>query len=343
MTSHGPYQIKSTRPYAVFDSFTVLLPSLPGRRACWRSIESILHQLGPNDQLVLIDAGVTTDETVLLASAADQDHRIHLVHQARPDAASAWNSGLSFATGAYVIFFSGDAVLLPGSLDAYRRSILHNRNPDLISGGHLFALPGASPLRPTPWMNNLFRSQTHGLRFTGAIGVHIQAAAFRRSVVKESPFPTDLSYRCELPLLVEVVARNHSAVLERTISSSTGVDGRDAFVVPALKDIQVVTEWALGRSADVPAAAKWPLIMGVLLDAYARAVVSGKPGEGLALLTKVTFRHPLRVLRCCALFCFRSLRTRCANVSTIVDGQTTQSSPGNGADSSTKAVRIKHH
>jgi glycosyltransferase involved in cell wall biosynthesis len=81
--------------------------------------QSVLGQLAPDGELVIVD-NASTDETPLLAGRlAEQDHRVRVVREKRPGISYARNTALHHARGVYVIFVDDDETVEAGWLDAY--------------------------------------------------------------------------------------------------------------------------------------------------------------------------------------------------------------------------------
>lgn len=91
---------------------SVIVPVLNGARLIAECLESILPQLGPDDELIVVDNG-STDATKTIVSAF-ADSRIVLLDQPRTGAAAARNMGLSRARGRYIAFQDHDDLWPPG-------------------------------------------------------------------------------------------------------------------------------------------------------------------------------------------------------------------------------------
>lgn len=85
---------------------SVIVPVRNGARYIGECLSSILDQLGPDDELIVVDNG-STDDTVALVQAA-ADPRIILLHEPKPGPAAARNAALRHVRGAYISFQDHD-------------------------------------------------------------------------------------------------------------------------------------------------------------------------------------------------------------------------------------------
>jgi glycosyltransferase involved in cell wall biosynthesis len=96
---------------------SVLIPSHNAAPWIAASIDSILPQLGPDDELVVVDDGSTDDTAAILARYAD---RVRVVQGRHAGLAAARNTALEAATGAWIAFHDADDVAAPDRVAALR-------------------------------------------------------------------------------------------------------------------------------------------------------------------------------------------------------------------------------
>lgn len=85
---------------------SVIVPVRNGARYIGECLGSILAELEPDDELMVVDNG-STDDTIAQVEAV-ADARIVLLHQAKPGPAAARNTALRQVRGAYVSFQDHD-------------------------------------------------------------------------------------------------------------------------------------------------------------------------------------------------------------------------------------------
>ena len=119
----------NTRP-----ALSIIVPAYNAARYIESTIGSILQQLAPDHELIVINDG-STDATPALITAMRSEHgaaNFTLIDQPNGGVAAARNRGLAAATGDYILFVDGDDLLLPGSLGALELVIAQHR-PDAIA------------------------------------------------------------------------------------------------------------------------------------------------------------------------------------------------------------------
>ena len=89
-----------------------------GQYVC-QAVDSVLSQVYPNLQVIVVNDG-STDDTKERLSRYHQDQRVEIIHQENQGQTVAKNRGLEAATGKYIGFCDADNVWLPNKLS--RRS-----------------------------------------------------------------------------------------------------------------------------------------------------------------------------------------------------------------------------
>lgn len=108
-------------------SFSIIIPTYNRARFLGRAIRSVLPQMQPGDELVVVDDGSTDDTAAVLAAFGN---RITVVHGRHGGAGKARNLGLARAQGDLVAFLDSDDEYLPGKLAIQRRFLA--ARPDVL-------------------------------------------------------------------------------------------------------------------------------------------------------------------------------------------------------------------
>lgn len=112
---------------------SVILPAYNASRYILEAIHSILSQIAPSDELIVID-DASTDSTIGVLSQIT-DSRIQLIRrQKNGGVALARNDGLRQATGYYINFIDHDDLWAPHRHSLVQRVISLEHQPDIISG-----------------------------------------------------------------------------------------------------------------------------------------------------------------------------------------------------------------
>lgn len=79
--------------------------------------DSILSQTYPNIELVLVDDGSTDKSSTIASDIAKQDKRVVLINRENGGLSAARNTGISRATGKYILFVDSDDWIEPNCLE----------------------------------------------------------------------------------------------------------------------------------------------------------------------------------------------------------------------------------
>ncbi len=115
-------------------SLSVAVAIHNAQRTIGPCIRSILDQLRPGQELVVVDDGSSDNTLALLFKLQEAwpAANFHIFSQAHTGIASARNHCLHVVQGDYIAFVDGDDLLLPGSLAAIGQAIAAHR-PDVIA------------------------------------------------------------------------------------------------------------------------------------------------------------------------------------------------------------------
>ncbi|MGL5889287.1 MAG: glycosyltransferase family 2 protein [Bacteroidia bacterium] len=111
---------------------SVVIPCCNVEQYIERAIQSVLDQEFFVDEIICVNNN-SSDKTVeIIERFLSKDNRIQLLHETRPGASYARNTGTAAAKGLYIQYLDADDYLLPGKIKAqFPESSL----PDLIWGG----------------------------------------------------------------------------------------------------------------------------------------------------------------------------------------------------------------
>ena len=107
-------------------TITVVIPAYNAGKYIARTIDSVLAQTRPADEIIVVDDG-STDDTA--EQVGKYEGKVSYIHQQNAGASVARNTGIEAATGDWIAFLDGDDEWLPDNLKY--QSELIARNPDL--------------------------------------------------------------------------------------------------------------------------------------------------------------------------------------------------------------------
>src|SRR5258705_278577 len=112
--------------------FSILVPSFNAAPFVERAMRSALSQMGPDDELLVQDAGSTDGTLDILRRLENEDSRLKLVVESDRGQSDALNLALARAKPSWVVWLNSDDVVLPGGLDAVRDAIVSHPDADVI-------------------------------------------------------------------------------------------------------------------------------------------------------------------------------------------------------------------
>lgn len=200
---------------------SVVIPVFNYGHSLRRAVDSVLSQLQPGCELLVIDDG-STDETpqVLEEIQARNPPRFSWTRQDNAGAAAARNTGLRRSHGAYLLFLDADDELLPGALEAACDAIRANPQVSVILGGRLTRRadgrekyqPPPSALAPDPCV----RLADYLLR--RRLGMSHGATIVRRDLLSRRPYPERLRGGEDIPVFAYLFAHGEFAMIERPLA-----------------------------------------------------------------------------------------------------------------------------
>lgn len=98
-------------------------------------LESIVHQIYPSLEIILIDDGSFDTSGQICDEYAEKDNRIQVIHQKNAGAAAARNAGLEVATGDYLALVDSDDWLEEDAF-AFLLEELKKEQADIVQGSY---------------------------------------------------------------------------------------------------------------------------------------------------------------------------------------------------------------
>lgn len=171
-----------------FESISVCMASYNGSLFIEEQIHSILDQLLPSDELIVIDDG-SRDDTVSIVRAIDDDRIRILLNSTNEGHVAAFERSIREARGDVVFLADQDDVWLPGRVELLREAL--REKPYAASNWTVLGEESISEDQPrlsendtaTPWRNVV-------RLYLGAIPYFGCTMAFRREAISSIlPFP----------------------------------------------------------------------------------------------------------------------------------------------------------
>lgn len=170
---------------------SVCMATYNGKRYLTEQIESVLNNLGPNDELLISDDGSTDGTLDLLDEYASRDCRVKVLHSGHRGVIENFENAIRGASGELFFLCDQDDIWKDGKIDSVRKVFESNPNTmvvvhdaQLVDGNGseidqtLFDLRRSKP----GFMKNLIKNSYVGC-----------CMAFRRSLLSKAlPIPSDV-------------------------------------------------------------------------------------------------------------------------------------------------------
>jgi Glycosyl transferase family 2 len=116
-------------------TISVAMPAYQAERWIGETLESVLAQTSPPDEVIVVDDG-STDDTAVRAEAFGE--RVRVVRQANAGAPAAYNRAFRESTSDYVAMCPADDLWEPHKLEYQREVIAEHPDVDVTFGGACF-------------------------------------------------------------------------------------------------------------------------------------------------------------------------------------------------------------
>ncbi|MCB9988480.1 MAG: glycosyltransferase [Rhodospirillales bacterium] len=114
---------------------SIVMPAYNAAQTIEQSVASVRAQDYEDWQLVIVDDGSTDDTVETVKKLADQDHRIHYIHQSNRGVSRARNTGIEQAEGEWIVFLDSDDTIHPRYLTKMLGTA-RRENADIVVCGY---------------------------------------------------------------------------------------------------------------------------------------------------------------------------------------------------------------
>lgn len=131
-------------PARTMTRFTILLAAHNRLALLQQSIASALAEVGDQDEVLVIDDGSGEETREWLATEAEQQPKLRVIHQANQGVAAARANGVEAAAGEFVFILDSDDQVEPGALEKVAAAFVAEPQIDLLYGNNLHVFPDGS-------------------------------------------------------------------------------------------------------------------------------------------------------------------------------------------------------
>lgn len=199
---------------------SVVIPAYNYGHLLRRAVDSVLAQMRPDCELLVIDDG-STDDTPRLLEEIQTLHPsgFRRARQDNAGAAAARNAGLRQSCGDYLLFLDADDELLPGALDAVCATIRANPQATVILGGRITRRTDGREKRHAPpaalASDPSARIADYLLR--KKIGMGHGSTVVSRELIARRPYPESLRGSEDIPVFAYMFAHGKFATIDQPL------------------------------------------------------------------------------------------------------------------------------
>jgi glycosyltransferase involved in cell wall biosynthesis len=199
---------------------SIVIPAYNYGHVVQRAIESVLTQMRPDCELLVIDDG-STDCTPQILAEMNAQHRpgFRWVRQENAGAAAARNAGLRLSRGAFLLFFDADDELLPNALNAICSTIDSNPQASVILGGRITRrTDGREKYHPPPTRLDADPcARVADYLLHKRIGMGHGSTAMRRDLIEQRGYPENLKGSEDIPVFAHLFAWGTFAIADHPL------------------------------------------------------------------------------------------------------------------------------
>ncbi|MGJ0117906.1 glycosyltransferase [Williamsia sp. MIQD14] len=155
---------------------SVVIPSYNPGRYLAPAVNSVLGQLGRDDEVVVQDAESTDGTRELLRERSCADPRLRVTSEPDGGQSDALNRALGRVTGDYVIWLNADDVVIDGGIAAVQAAVRADPTVDLVVGAHRILREDGSVVDTFPGRELLVRDilRRGCVAFSGSIAMRTE-------------------------------------------------------------------------------------------------------------------------------------------------------------------------
>jgi glycosyltransferase involved in cell wall biosynthesis len=150
--------------------------------------ESILEQLGDNDEYIIVDPGSNDNSSEVISAIRS---KIILVNEKDSGPPQGLNNGFKMASNRYYYFLNADDILMPGAIKNMKLAISHNPNIDVFCFSGFFTDSVLNIISPMRCFN--FSAKRFCL---GLTSVFQQGCLFKSDIFNEVGGFNEKNYTC---------------------------------------------------------------------------------------------------------------------------------------------------
>lgn len=265
---------------------SVVIPAYNYAKTLTRAAQSVLMQLEPHAELIIIDDG-STDETpaVMAALCEANSGRLRGLRQSNAGLAAVRNRGIEEARGTYLVFLDADDELVEGALALLAQHLAAHPDTRMVIGGHYsMHADGRETLHLPGALAESGLERVRDYLLNKALSISNGACTMHRQVFERGRYPQHFRNAEDIPVFAQVLAGYACSVLDKPLARIHKHDDslRHNVEYGMQIGIQLVDEvFETGRLPEAFQVLKRPFTAQRYLSLFRSFSAAGRRGEAL--------------------------------------------------------------
>jgi glycosyltransferase involved in cell wall biosynthesis len=196
---------------------SIVVPTYNYANYLGRCLSSLLEQLTPDAELIVIDDGSTDETPAVVASIASDPANFKYIRQDNRGAAAARNHGVQVASGGFVLFLDADDELLPDTVPTVCRYLRENPDVDLLIGGRASVRADKGERISIPHVPETPCERLSDFLVHRRFAISHGSFAARRKLLLDRPYPVALRKREDIPVYAYLLSQSRIATIDRAM------------------------------------------------------------------------------------------------------------------------------
>lgn len=199
---------------------SVVIPAYNYAKSLRRAVESVLSQLDPHSELIIIDDGSTDETPQVVADLAEHfPGKFRAIRQLNAGLAAVRNRGIEEAKGRYLIFLDADDEMCANALFLLKQHISRYPDTQFVIGGHISVLPGGRESKKMPEaLPETPLDRVRAYLLDKKLCLSNGACAMDREVFTVGRYPERFRNAEDIPVFAQVLASYRCSVIDAPVA-----------------------------------------------------------------------------------------------------------------------------
>lgn len=199
---------------------SVIIPTYNYAHLLSRCLRSVLSQLNPSCEVLVINDGSTDDTNAVLTEIESKfPNTFKVIQQENAGAAAARNRGMLFSSGKYILFLDADDELTPGTLTVITELLCTKPDLDLLIGAHLACYPdGKEKLHLPGILRSSPRDKAEDYLIRKKVSIGHGAMVVKKSLLESRPYPEKFRKSEDIPVFAHMITNGKVGCIDHVMA-----------------------------------------------------------------------------------------------------------------------------